>query len=58
MKLTTDQMEQIVADEMTGRTPRVTGDAADAFRKQLKADIALARTNGWAVEIPGEWQVE
>lgn len=55
MTLTTDQMQQIVADEMVGRPPRVTGPEADRFRQRIKSDIERAKREGLVVEITNEW---
>jgi len=57
MKLTSEQMQTIVVDEMVGRDPRVKGKAADEFRKDLQPDIKLAKKNGWTIDIPPEWEV-
>lgn len=57
MKLSSEQMQTIMVDEVIGREPRITGKNADEFRKQLQPDVALAEKNGWVIDIPPEWEV-
>lgn len=54
--LDSDDMEKIIADEVNGAAPRITGQEADEFREKLKPDLARARERGWVVEIPPEIQ--
>ena len=58
MVLTTDDIQKITADTLSGREQRIIGPEADVFRESLKKDIALAEKKGWVVEIPSEWEVE
>ena len=32
-------------------------DEADAFQKELKIDIDLAKRKGWVIDVPNEWEV-
>jgi len=57
MPLTTEEMQQIVTDTVTGQEQRVSGKEADSFRKELGDDIALAEKNEWVIDIPPEWEV-
>ena len=58
MVLTTDDVQKITADTLSGREQRITSPEADIFRESLKRDIALAKKKGWVLEIPSEWEVE
>jgi hypothetical protein len=52
--LTSDEVEKIVIDVMTNQSPRVTGKEADDFRIRFATDVALAKKNGWSIELPFE----
>jgi hypothetical protein len=54
-KLTTDEMNDILVDELTDREQK--GPDAKEFRKELRKDIKLAREKGWDITIPAEWEV-
>jgi len=58
MSLTSEQVNEILIDETTGRKPTIQGAEADALRKDLAKDIDLAKSKGWQVEVPAEWSVE
>ena len=55
--LTTEEMNQILVDQLVGREPRIWGSEADALRKSLTKDIADAKVSGYQIEIPGEFEV-
>lgn len=55
MSLTSTEIIQILVDELRGDPPTVLGKEADELRIGLKADIAMARENGWEIDIPTEW---
>lgn len=50
--LTSDDIEKITVDMINGKPPRIKGEEADEFRKRLEADLALAKKNGWEIELP------
>jgi hypothetical protein len=50
-------MKQILEDTMQGKASRIKTAEADAFQKELKIDIDLAKRKGWVIDIPNEWEV-
>jgi hypothetical protein len=56
-ELTLEQMKQIMADRLLGRSPSVTGPEADTFRESFEKTVQKAKDNGGTVEIPAEWEV-
>lgn len=55
MPITTEQMQQIIVDTVTGKEQRVVGPDTDKFREELAVDLKLAEERGWQVEVPAEW---
>jgi hypothetical protein len=58
MSLTSEEITIVARDLILGNKPKITSKEADAFREALKVDIALAKKNGWTLELPFEWEVE
>ena len=57
VSLSLEQMKQILEDTMQGRASSIKTSEADAFQKELKIDIDLAKRKGWVIDIPNEWEV-
>lgn len=55
MALTTDEMQKIVVEETLGKTPTTSGPEADAFREEIRNNIAAIKAKGLVVDIPREW---
>ena len=58
MMLTSEEMQQIVVDKVSGRKQRVVGEEADSFRLLLDKDIQLAEKKKWIIEVTPEWEVD
>lgn len=52
--ISTETMEQIIIDYMTGRKQRNISPEAKAFLSAFKEEEAMAREKGWSIEIPFE----
>jgi len=55
IELTTEQVIQLVMDEMAGREPTILGAEADRLREVTRHDIQICEANGWILDIPHEW---
>lgn len=54
--LTSDEINKIAEDLITGRAPRILGEEADKLRQELEKDIMKIREAGYQLELPFEWQ--
>jgi hypothetical protein len=52
--LTHDEMVKIMKDMMAGRQPVLENEEAKQFAAVFTEDIAIAKKNGWTIEIPSE----
>jgi len=52
--LTSDEVEDIVLKIMNGVPLGELSEEAELFRKQFVADLAMAKKNRWAIELPFE----
>lgn len=57
MALTTGQVTKILIEVSTGKEPTILGEEADNLRKEIEQDIAMAKSKGWIIAIPKEWEV-
>ncbi|MCX6983554.1 MAG: hypothetical protein NT118_02225 [Lentisphaerae bacterium] len=57
-KLTTDDLTSIAMDVLSGKKPSIKSPEADKFCKELEKNIDLAKTKGWVVDIPHEWNID
>lgn len=57
MPLTSEQMEQITVELLTGKESTITGEEADKFRAELQPEIDRITASGRVVEIPTELKV-
>jgi len=54
IELTTEQVIQLVMDEMAGLEPRILGEEADMWRAVTRKDMETCEANGWILDIPHE----
>jgi hypothetical protein len=52
--LTSDEIQTIAKEIMNGLPVSIKGVDADKFAAELKEDLALAKKNGWIIELPHE----
>ena len=57
MALTTDQVTKVLIEVSTGKEPTILGEEADSLRKEIEQDIAMAKSKGWIIAMPKEWEV-
>ncbi len=53
-KLTTEEINKLAVERMTGKPQSIKGSEADEFLKELDRDIADAKKKGYVLEIPHE----
>ena len=58
MPLTSEDVEKLTTDELTGRPRRVKGKEADRFLADFRRDVRAIEAKGGTVEIPSEIQAE
>ena len=51
MTFTSDQLERMLVEIVTGQPPSLLGPEADAMRAQLKAEVDAIHADGGAVEM-------
>ncbi len=54
--LTYEEMEIIIKEMLIGDPVSVTGTDAEQFVMDFQADIDLAKSNGWTIELPFDIQ--
>lgn len=53
--LTSDEIIEILVDEMTGRERRNLSKEADDLRAKIRPEIEEADRKGYIVNVPSEW---
>lgn len=54
--MTYEEMEMIIRDLLAGREPSISSPEADDFANRFRADMELAKQNGWDIELPFDIQ--
>ncbi len=58
MALTTEQMQKITVEVVTGKPPTIKGDEANKFRSAVEKDVKEMRAKGITPDIPKEWEAD
>lgn len=56
--LTPTEMQQVADDVILGKPIRVKGEEAEAFAKEIEADVKTAKSKGLVIDIPREFEIE